>query len=336
MNELMRSEILDQPGALEESLASLRGQLDAAGLAQRWSAVVFTGSGDSYCAPLALQYAARLLVRAPVSVLPALEAARYFPFSPGMLVVTISVSGEAKQTVESARTARDAGASVLSITGNAESTLAGLATRRLLLEFRSRSRRTPHTTDFLTTLLAVAAIVEALGGERVAILDELPAAVGELVAAHEQPCLELGRELAARDRFVFLGAGPSFAVAQYGAEKFWEAGGLEAHAFELDEFAHGAHFLLEPGDPVFVLAPAGRSSARVEEICEGLYGLGARVVALADSALPEEWSPFATAVPVQWLCWAIATAKGYDVERKDGRHADPGPYELAHERWVKG
>jgi glucosamine--fructose-6-phosphate aminotransferase (isomerizing) len=331
----MRAEILDQPAALARCLASLRRQAEAAGLRRPWDGAVLTGSGDSYLAPLALQYAARLHAGTPVAVLPAMEAAHYLPFSRDALVMAISVSGEARRTIAAARAARAAGAFVVAVSARPESTLARTAARCLVLEAPSRSRRTPHTTDFLTTLLAVAVVVEALAGGRLEPLDELPSLVGDLVAQLEEPCHALARDLAACTRFTFLGAGPSFAVAHYGAAKLWEAGGIEAHAFELEEFAHGPHFLVEAGDPVVLVAPPGRSAARAREIADGLGEVSARAVALPVTELPEAWSPFATTVPVQWLAWALATEKGYDVVRKDGRHADPAPYERAHERWVR-
>jgi fructoselysine-6-P-deglycase FrlB-like protein len=328
VNELMRNEIVDQPEALTRCLPSLRTQ--ATGLVGCGRELVFTGSGDSYFAPLALQFAARQHLAVPVTVLPGLQAARYYPYGRDAVVVTISVSGEGAGAIETARAARAAGALVLAISAEPQSALTRTADRSLVLEFRSRSRRTPHTTDFMTTLLALAVVIEALAGRPVDVLDGLATLVGDLVVAPEP---EHG--LAAHDRFVLLGAGPSLGVAHYAAAKFWEAGGLDARAYDLVEFAHGPHLLVDEGDPVVLVAPAGRSSARARDIAAGLADIGARVVWVTDSrSLPEEWSPFATTVAVQQLCWAVATAKGYDVVRKDGRHADPAPYERARERWA--
>jgi fructoselysine-6-P-deglycase FrlB-like protein len=216
--------------------------------------------------------------------------------------------------------------------------LAQLAAETLVLEFRSRSRKTPHTTDFLTTMLAVAAIVEWLQGHKLTGLDELVDGAQELVTAAEEPSRELAARFGASNRFTFLGAGPSLGVALYAAEKLWEAGGLEAHAFELEEFAHGAHLLVDAGDPVFIVAPPGKSSGRAAEIADGLAAIEARAVPIdgGTANLPEEWSPFATAVAVQWLCHAIATEKGYDVVRKDGRHAErTSRYLSAHTGWTR-
>jgi fructoselysine-6-P-deglycase FrlB-like protein len=60
MNELMRQEILDQPAAIRRALEEAPPKLALLDVAptppQR---LIFTGSGDSYFAPLALQHAAR-------------------------------------------------------------------------------------------------------------------------------------------------------------------------------------------------------------------------------------------------------------------------------------
>ncbi|HBY93141.1 MAG TPA: hypothetical protein DEP84_04110 [Chloroflexi bacterium] len=217
-----------------------------------------------------------------------------------------------------------------------------------MIPFRSHSRKTPHTTDYLTSLLAIATIIESLGGSPIPALDSLPAMFAGALNGLEQPCQELGAALASQERFYFFGAGPHFATAQYGAAKFWEAGGLRAFPFELEEVAHGPHMVLDPGDPVFLVAPAGSSLDRAVAIASGLRQIGVTCVAISDApesfsgirtlttpSIAEEWSPFLTCLPLQWLCWAVATAKGYDVVRKNGRRENAEMYEAVHRQWVR-
>lgn len=349
MNDLMRAEILDQPEALSKSLASLRGTLASldlpAGANRR---VLFSGSGDSLCAPLALQYAARLHSTEDIHVLSAMEAAAYWPFSKQDLLVAISVTGSAIRTVQAATVARESGAAVLAITANEQSRLAQVATHRLVLPVRSRSRQTPHTTDYLTTLLAIGAVIEKLSQRRLDVLDALPEVVGQVIEASEHPAVEIAEASREKEKFYFLGAGPHFATAQYAAAKFWEAGGIRAYPFELEEFAHGPHFVVDPGDVVVVLAPAGNSLTRAREILNGLKALGVALVVVTDTdadfpgcavlrtrSLPEEWSPFVLSIPLQWLCWALANVQGYDVVTKAGRLKNPESYEAAHREWVR-
>lgn len=350
MNELMRDEILDQPEALQQTLLSVRHQLPAmlantVGLER----IIFTGSGDSYFAPLALEYATRRYLSIDVHVLPSQMTARYWSFGSQDMLVAISISGEARRTAQAARAAREANAFVLGVTANEASTLANLSSATLVLPFRSRSRTTPHTTDYLSTLLAVASVVETLGGHHFSVLDDLAKVVAHSLTILEPTCIEMGQALKQRDYFYFLGSGPSFGTAQYAAAKFWEASGLRAFPFDLEEFAHGPHLMVAPDDPVFVISPSGQSVDRSLLTLEALQVIGARCFVITDNpvlfkdvqtlyapALAEEWSPFGTSLSVQWLCWAIATAKGYDVVTKSGLRADPQLYEQAHWKLVRG
>lgn len=349
MNELMRDEILDQPDALQQTLSSMRSQLtrllpSLTGVRR----IVFTGAGDSFFAPLALEYAARRFLTANTHVLPAQEAGRYWPFESNDLVVPISISGEAGRTVEAAYTAREAGAFVLAVTANENSSLAETSTEAAIIPFRSRSRKTPHTTDYLATLLAIATLIEALGEHHFTTFDDLPKLVAQSLESLEVPCHEVGQTLAGSERFYFLGAGPSFGVTQYAAAKFWEAGGLRGFAFQLEEFAHGPHLLLDRDDPVFLVSPDGQCLGRAITMVEGLQQIGLNIFVITDKpeafsgthilhipSIAEMWSPFLTSLPTQWICWAVATAKGYDVVSKDGRHPNPEVYELAHREWVR-
>jgi glucosamine 6-phosphate synthetase-like amidotransferase/phosphosugar isomerase protein len=81
---------------------------------------------------------------------------------------------------------------------------------------------------------------------------------------------------------------------------------------------------------------------------ESLNIIGARSFVITDNpelfgdaqvlhapALAEEWSPFGTCLSVQWLCWAVATAKGYDVVAKNSLAANPKLYEQAHRQLIR-
>lgn len=355
MNELMRADILDQPEATQQTLPSLRMQLDDIEISSHSSGrIIFSGSGDSYFAPLALQYAARikLAIEMDVYVLPAQDATQYWQFSSRDIFVPISFSGEARHTLEAASTARDADAFVLGITGNTTSSLAEVSDNALVIEYHGRSRKTPHATDYTTTLLAVAALVEHFSESRIAALDDLVEQIAHAVEHLEGVCRDVANELVDAEHFYFLGAGPNFATAQYGAAKFWEAGGITAFFFELEEFAHGPHLLVDPGDPVFLIAPHGNSLERAIEIVSGLQQIGVNLFVITDTlksfavnsveatiiqtpSTEEEWSPFVTSIALQWLCWAVATEKGYDVVKKDGRRPNPEIYEAAHRAWVR-
>ncbi len=350
MNELMRDEILDQPHAVEICLPALRAQSAAAAqaLASQTRRVVLAGSGDSYFAPWALQNALRRRLQAAVHVATALEAARYWRYGPGDLLAAISISGESARVLEAARRATESGAALIAITANGDSSLARLSRTPVVIPFRSRSRTTPHTTDYTTTLLALATLAEAFAGEAEPLLDRLAGLVRSAVEGVEERYVRLGKALAAAESFYFIGAGPNLATAQYAAAKFWEAGGLRAFAFETEEFAHGPHLVVDADDAVVVVAPSGQSDDRARVLASSVRRLAPATYLLSDGgaaegvdllplpAVDEEWSPLPASIPLQWLSWAVATAKGYDVLTKEGRHANAKEYESIHWQLVRG
>lgn len=350
MNELMREEIQDTPAAIVASLPALRAQartvaerLRAGAGAERW---IVTGSGDSWCAALALQYALRECFDADVHVATALDAARYWRYGPGDVVLAISQSGESARVLEAAQGASRAGANLFCITGQGGSTLATLGVASLVIPFQSRSRKTPHTTDYSTTLLALAALAEAVTGVSFTFLDDLATSAATAIAALEEPCLAVAQAAQDARSVYFVGAGPNYGTAMYGAAKLWEAGGVHAIALETEEFAHGPHWMVGAGEPVVLLGPSGSSAEQVERLAQALDGLGCIVVVVSDvragagvrlhiPALPEPWSPLVASIPLQWLCHALATSRGYDVVRKDGLRENPEAYEALHWRMVR-
>jgi glucosamine--fructose-6-phosphate aminotransferase (isomerizing) len=197
-------------------------------------------------------------------------------------------------------------------------------------------------------LLAITVLIEAAGAAPLAWLSDLPQQVERSLTALAEPCRQLGQVLASRQRLFFLGGGPSFGIAQYGAAKLWEAGGLLGLACEIEEFAHGAHLLIEPGDHLILLAPSGPSLAWADELVPGLARLGAAaslvtdrpaVAAAAASVLPlppwpEPWAPLLQPLPLQWLVLALATARGRDLATKSDRALPASLYDLVQRQWL--
>lgn len=332
MNDTMWLEIQSQPAALQENLGPLRTSAkNEALLAQSFKRIFIAGCGDSFIAPFALRQLYQEYLDVAVEPLPSMEASQYVRFRRDDLLICISVSGSVKRTVEAELSARAAGARVLAITGNRESRLAQNSDATLIMPVLSLSRKTPHSVDYLITLLALAVVLEILSGHRLEQLDTIGSVVGDGLRALVKPCTNASPELARCEHFYLLGAGPHWATAQYGAAKLWEAGGLLASAIELEEFAHGAHLMVKEGDAVFVIATEGYSLRRAAEFVTGFAALGARAYVITDSpgafkgfstfAIPsiaEEWSPFTACLPLQLLCWGIANSLGLDVISKIG------------------
>jgi glucosamine--fructose-6-phosphate aminotransferase (isomerizing) len=97
--------------------------------------IVIAGCGDSHMAGVAAELSFEQLAGIPTEPMTAMQAGRYgslyfdtmFPRNP--LVLGISVSGTVARTREALALARKQGALAVAITGNPESTLAGVAER---------------------------------------------------------------------------------------------------------------------------------------------------------------------------------------------------------------
>jgi glutamine---fructose-6-phosphate transaminase (isomerizing) len=250
--------------------------------------------------------------------------------------------------VQAIREARYAGAYTLAITGNPASALARSSNTLWELPFPSRSRATPHTTDYMSTLVALASVIGGISGAPVPVLAGLAESVRTTLESLFAPCMAAGRVVAEQGNFFFLGAGPGFATAQYGAAKLWEAAGLVALPFQLEEFAHGPHLVLRPGDTVLVIAQDGRSLERAVDIVAGIKKLGGAPVVVTNRPdrfpgattlvvpqVDEEWSPFFTTLPLQWFCWAVAGSRGYDVVSKEGSGLEVESYDRVQKDWLK-
>ncbi len=349
MNDVMLREIQSQPGVLHENLPLFRSSASSEPLlSQTFKRLFITGCGDSFVAPFSLRHLYQEYLDIPVEVLPAMEASQYASFRPGDLLIGISVSGSVRRTVEAELSAHAAGARVLSISGNPASRLAQNSDATFTIPVRSLSRKTPHSVDYLVTLLALAVILEKMSGRRLDQLDLISGLVAKGLRESAESCSKGATHLAHSEHFYFLGAGPHWATAQYGAAKMWEAGGLLASAFELEEFAHGAHLMLKEGDAVIMIAPDGYSQRRAAEFVGGLGELGARVGVITDCseqfrgfmtfpipAIAEKWSPFTACLPLQLLCLGIANSLGLDVVSKIARVRNIDIFDRVQEIWTR-
>ncbi len=339
MNELFRTDIMEQAVAAKTTRISISKALREQELRAKFKRVIFSGSGDSYFAGYSLQHAAREYQAREVYTLLSNEAAHYWRFEEHDLVIPISVSGESEKTIQIVRKAQKAAATVLPITGNAESRLAQLADRVLLIPYKSVSRRTPHSTDYMTTLVAISSIIEAISEIPLPFLDE----VSELI----EPILDglegFQDEFSAVEEMQgvnIIGGGPNFGTAQYGAAKFWEAGGSKASAYDVEEVGHGPYMTFRPDELVVLIMPDSNSYPKAKAVLNGIETLGFKTLIITNSderfpaqnvirlpKIDELWSPLITCIPLQFLCYTYANY--WDIDVSNSNRFDPDKYQAA-------
>ncbi len=297
--DIMSEEIAMIPGLLQMQLETLTGplgglarDLDQAGVRNLYLA----GCGDS-------AYAGAAAVM------------RYLPSASA--VVCMSFSGKVGRTIEAAVQARRFGHRVVAITGDAGSPLAREADHVVPLSVPMLGY-SPGTSTYMAMLLA---LLQLAAGR--ALLERIPELARETLAAADRPVRAVAQRLARSSWIQFLGAGPNFSSAAFGAAKLFEGPQMLGTATNLEEWAHGEYFVTGPNAPVVVVAPSGASFDRAGEILSELDFIKADSVLVSDAvptgwpgtliplaALPEEFSPLLAALPLSLLAYYIAKARG--------------------------
>jgi glucosamine--fructose-6-phosphate aminotransferase (isomerizing) len=361
----LREEILEQPTAARRQLASPAAGLDE--LARRLRAdpvdsVVIAARGTSDHAAIYAQYL--LGVRNGLSVgLATPSILSLYDAEPRVgrsLVIGISQSGASPDVVGVIESARRQGAPTLAITNAPDSPLGSAADAVIdlaagpelaiaatktyttsLLALVRLSRSMPAAGSLLgqpaaATAAATAADVAAAdvaapaAAADGAALAGIPAAL-EAALEVEPAVMALAHELAsgpgAMDGCVIVGRGFEYATAREWALKLKELGRVFADPYSAADFRHGPIALVQPGVPVFVLAPEGAAAEGQIELLDDLRSRGVDTVVVSDVAstrdlgrwsisipagVPEWLRPVVSIVPAQLFAYHLTLARGLD------------------------
>jgi glucosamine--fructose-6-phosphate aminotransferase (isomerizing) len=344
----MLKEIFEQPRAIIDTLrgrllleahdADLEGfEIDPRGLRR----VLLLACGTSYHAALVGKFLIEGAARIPCEVDLASEFRYRDPVvGPDDLVVVISQSGETADTLAAVKEARARGARVLAISNVVDAAIPR-ASDGVLYTHAGPEIGVASTKCFTAQLAALALIAIYLGRRTGKLAPEAAAKlVGELALtpAKMSEALEglgdlkqLAREYRYARDFLFIGRGTNYPIALEGALKLKEISYIHAEGYAAGEMKHGPIALIDDGVPVVVLAPRGPGydkvlsnlaevRARNGHIIgigthgdEQLAGLCDRVLSIPDA--PAALQPFLTVLPLQLMSYAIALAKGNDVDQ---------------------
>jgi len=357
----MREQILASPPALAAAFAEIERTVRLVLTTPeiyRARRIVLTGSGDSLFAAKAAEMALLQHSGLPIEVRPPLEAGRYHSQLSATrdlentLVIALSNSGAAARVAEAARLYREGGALVLAVTKAADGRLAKLASKALVLPVPALPSA-PGFGPYLFALTALLLLGIRIGEVRMKMtMDEAQAlrgtlqqAIGSLgpaVANADLAARDIAVALAKRSIVEFLGAGPAYAVAEYGGAKLLEATGRHSTARELEEWTHLNYFDGKPAEieTVLVIPANSRAQSRAVELLAYLNKLGRAIVMIGGGEaaatarklghivvpvsgdLPEIWSPLLLSAPVALIAAHLAEQTG----EKYGRGSS-GPWE---------
>jgi glucosamine--fructose-6-phosphate aminotransferase (isomerizing) len=349
----MLKEIHEQPRAIAATVGGRRQvdspqAADAVGLSPEQTAnlrrIVVVGCGTSLHAGMAARPALEAWARLPVECDIASEFRyRDLVLDHSTLVVGVSQSGETIDTLYALRQARAHNAPVVVVTNVASSAMAREADAVLLThagpEIGVAATKT-HVAQIVCLQKLALTLSDARStlapGRRAQLLEalgRLPEEVESVLARSDETCSLARRFTDVRD-FFFLGRGTGYATALEGALKLKEVSYVRAEAYSAGEMKHGPIALIEPGVVVVAVLGTGPLREKMLSNVAEVRARGATVVVVAaegdveaadaaDHLLPvprpvpgaELLSPVVEVVPLQLLAYALATAKGFDVDK---------------------
>ena len=348
--DFMSKEIREQPKAV---LDTLIGRVHEDGTTEfeeltldrvRLSAierVVLVAAGSSYHASLVGRFAIEHLAGVPAEV----EFSSEFRYRDAILtantlVIAVSQSGETLDTLHAMREASRLGATTIAMTNVVDSLMAreadgvlythagpeiGVASTKChLAQLVMLETFALHLASAKATLKEGAAV--QIAKDLLALPDAVTRTLGHI------PDYEaVAQRFVAAENFYFLGRRLGYPIALEGALKLKELAYVHAEAYAAGEMKHGPISLVEDGSVVLIVATRTDLWEKVISNMQEMRARGATIIAIceegdaetasmADAALivpavSELTSPIVDVVPLQVFAYAIASARGNNVDR---------------------
>lgn len=263
------------------------------------------------------------------------------PLSPESWAIFVSQSGETADTLAALHYARGKVAQTVGVVNVGTSAIARDADIALPtlagIEVGVASSKAFTCQLAVLAILALKAAVdrgrmtEAELAGHLADLRALPGLLQQALGISDE-CRRLAGWLSEAQDVLYLGRGPLYPVALEGALKLKELSYIHAEGYASGELKHGPIALIDRNVPVVVLAPRDglfdKTVSNMQEVmarhgqvllisdAEGISAAGHGV--RASLAMPEGgglFQPILYAVPMQYLAYHTAVAKGTDVDQ---------------------
>ncbi len=258
---------------------------------------------------------------------------------PKALYFAVSQSGETADTLAAVKEIQLKGGTVMGVINVVGSTIARQCGRGVYIH-SGPEQAVASTKAFSNMVAALSIFALQIGRARSASLSEgrkfakalqaLPDQIGRWIEAEHD--LDAAVEMVRSAKNVlFLGRGPSAAVAREGALKLMEIAYIPCLAYPAAEMKHGPIALLEEGSPVVVIAPHDELREKTISNIQECKARGARIILVhdegddeiseeADIAFPVPpthslLSPLLTVLPLQMLAYQTALSLGCDIDR---------------------
>lgn len=344
----MQKEIFEQPRAIADTLEGVEGITptlfgpEAETVFRDTRRILMLACGTSFYAALTSKYWLEAIAGIPVDV----EIASEYRYrttipDPGMLVVTISQSGETADTLAALKHAVAMGMTkTLAICNVAQSALV----HECRLAYITRAgveigvASTKAFTTQLVALYLLTLVFAKLSGrldaekeaQALSSLRHIPAAMAGCLAL-EPSIIAWAERFAGKEDALFLGRGVHYPIALEGALKLKEISYIHAEAYPAGELKHGPLALVDADMPVVTIAPNDELLEKLKSNMQEVRARGGELYVFADGdsviedtegmhviRLAENYgdlSPILHIVPLQLLAYHTALARGTDVDK---------------------
>jgi glucosamine--fructose-6-phosphate aminotransferase (isomerizing) len=194
----------------------------------------------------------------------------------GQLFLAISQSGRSHDLIETALSAKRAGALTAALVNDSGSPLAAACDFVLPIGAGSE-RAVAATKSFVASLSALLRLV-ALWAEDAAMLPALARLPDRLAAAGQLDWDAAALSLAPATSLVVIGRGPTLAIAREAALKLKEIANVHAEAFSGAEFLHGPVALVGAGYPLLMFVAPDETATGMRELARELRGKDASLI----------------------------------------------------------
>jgi len=330
----MLREIHEQPDALTRTLKE--EWAEAKRLAEILHAedlklIYLTGSGTSYHACLAVNYAISTMTSILSSTLPASEFASWTTQAhTDAVLIAISQSGESTDVINAANSAIQSGMRTIAVTNTSESSLARICDLKLFSRAGPEKAITA-TKSFTCTILAAQLLILELAklmeplpkyDALASMISQIPQLVERSIQLSEEDTRIIAETYKDKEFFFLLGSGPNYATALEGALKLKESCNVYAEGFATREFLHGPMQLVDRRTPILILENPGRSD-EVMKLAESFERFDAPVIIINSKhnsierqhiktvgGVDEIFLPLVDVIPLQLYSYYSSVARG--------------------------
>jgi glutamine---fructose-6-phosphate transaminase (isomerizing) len=325
-------DLLDQPLALQNTLAGLQDTSNLLPLAQRLASgefqrVLLTGMGSSYHALHPLHFT--LLTHGLNSMM--MEASELIHYAPSVLdartlVVVVSQSGRSIEIVRLLKEAK--GRSLLmAVTNNAVGPLAQAADGMLLTQ--AGAETTVSCKTYIVSLAALTVLGELLTGVNgdvppASLYGEMNAVIPlmtDYLSHWESHVQRLTEILSTTRHLIIAGRGSSLAAVCTGGLIIKESAHFPTEGLSAAAFRHGPFEMTSPNLFVAVLEGDERTAALNRNLVADVQAVGGQSVLIGQAqpepaftlpAVPASARPLLEILPLQMMSLALAQLNGHD------------------------